>query len=280
MIIKVNPAFVAGKLDAAGSIYMKVVGPRGRTSRAAHIVTYTDRGPLSAGDGWKKKNKKAHMWSALKAIALAEQVRPYLITERKQIAADIILEVPGITENRVKETDKLAVRITRANATRTCRSVKFPKGYSEDDIQYLAGVMSFRGRIEAGNFRLTTPDAEIPHYLRAKFGGKVSRLGVQRGSGFQSWAWTREVESTPWVTRLLEIMDDGYKKEKLLETLERKAQAEPEAPDPARIPHPADNDYRRLRRRGKASREDAMRETGVTRERAEWIDFANGYGSL
>lgn len=273
-----HPAKLAARIETSGSISLESAGRPDAAPRPSICYAWTT-------ELERNKTLKRTFVRNLKAIELANETRPFLLVDRRQVAADALIAYAGIKRGqRMKEAMPLRGKIRRANGDRTVTPrKKYPATVTDDDLQYLSGLLDFRCKIVEDRLLLQTADPEIVFWLQSKFGGRAYRNGVYskgQNNGWPKWHWSTDIAGATWLPDVIPLVEIDEKRE----ALEAAWAAAPVGPkvevDPKTLPQPGDNDYRSLRRWGKTSREEAMRETGVTLERAEWIDFANGYGSL
>ncbi len=262
---------------------------QGRCRITTVTVGMTDHEPVEAahaalGGRLKKQRKQSpqndmYIWSVsgTRALDLLEAVRPYLVIERRQALADLLIHEPvlrstrrGPGNSKKSVTDSLFSQMQDLNAQRN-KSLGQQESHTptEDDLEYMAAIIDGEGHVrkQDGVVEVSSTDPELLSWVRARFGGRTYGPRVRRVGLRPLWVWA----ISPNRFRYAEEVASKMMLERKRDLILGRGDARDAHVPIASLATPSDGNYLDLRGEG-LLRAVAVRESGISLGRAKWID--------
>jgi hypothetical protein len=220
------------------------------------------------------------MWDVtyIKGVELLERLRPYLVLQRKQALADMLIHDPvvrsrqrGRGHSKQAHHDALYHKMWERNYERLS---KVPRGArvtaSESDAWYMAAILDGEGHIHAENraIEVWSTDPELLAWIRARFGGNIHDGRPARGLCRRTWRWSCPPTGAVWIPSVASKMLVDRKRTELSQL----ANFQRTFPRP-HYPDANEPEYVRLRLEEGVRRAPALRESGVSLTRARLLGF-------
>lgn len=211
--------YVAGLLDGEGSISL-LKHSTGRSRRPQLCIAMSEVQPLEAAKeiigGFISIRRKAEGRKKIMhdlrlggkpAQEVLEELRPYLVIQRRQRLADLVIEKwkpgpPGKHPQAMKAKEVLFTEMKEANSNRLTEVPWVPTVEpSRDDVSYLAGILDGEGHITPQlKIEVYSTDPELLAWCRSRFGGNVYLKKKTRKECRPIWVWARSPTGNMWAT--------------------------------------------------------------------------------